>query len=99
MDTVEDAREYDSMDHATVNARFVAELLDAAVQLGASRLRRQFVVDVGTGTARIPIEFCRVQPEGRIVAIELAGEMLRVARKNVSSAGLNERDLLQADRG
>lgn len=98
MDTVDQAREYDLMDHTTVNARFVTDLLDADARLGRSDLRGRFVVDVGTGTARIPIEFCRAQPAGRVVAVDLAREMLRVARENVLSAGLTTRVVLQLAR-
>jgi len=97
MDTAEEAREYDAMDHSTVNARFVADLLDAVNSHGVD-LRGRFVLDVGTGTARIPIEFCRVHPDGRILAVDLAGEMLKVACRNVSSAGLTGRIALQAAR-
>jgi len=98
MDSVEEAREYDLMDHAVVNARFVADALDAASRLGPSDLRGQWVVDVGTGTARIPIEFCRVHPAGRVVAVDLAHEMLRVARQNVLSAGVGMRVAVQIAR-
>ena len=98
MDTVEEASEYDLMDHSAVNARFVADCLAAVRRLGPAHLRRQFVIDVGTGTARIPIEFCRAQPDVRVVAIDLAGEMLKVARRNVSSARLADRIALQAAR-
>jgi ubiquinone/menaquinone biosynthesis C-methylase UbiE len=97
MDTVEDASEYDSMDHSTVNARFVADFLLARQRLGPAGLR-PFVIDVGTGTARIPIELCRAAPEVRVVAIDLAGQMLRVARRNVSSAMLADRIALQVAR-
>jgi hypothetical protein len=61
MDTAEEAREYDLMDHRAVNVRFVTDVLDYMVRLGRSDLRGLFVVDVGTGTARIPIEFCRAR--------------------------------------
>jgi ubiquinone/menaquinone biosynthesis C-methylase UbiE len=98
MDTAEEAREYDLMDHTVVNARFVTDGLDAAAGLGRLDLRGQFVVDVGTGTARIPIEFCRAHPAGRVVAVDLAGEMLHVGRKNVLAAGLTTRIALQRAR-
>lgn len=98
MDTAEEAREYDLMDHTTVNARFVTDVLSAVARIGRPDLRGQFVVDVGTGTARIPIEFCREHPAGRVVAVDLAPEMLRVARENVSAAGLTTRVALQLAR-
>jgi ubiquinone/menaquinone biosynthesis C-methylase UbiE len=98
MDTVEEAREYDLMDHEAVNARFVSDMLAAAGRLGQSDLHRQFVVDVGTGTARIPIELCRMEPLGRIVGVDLAREMLRVGRENVGSSGFSARIALQLAR-
>lgn len=98
MDTVDEAREYDLMDHTTVNTRFVSDMLDAVARFGRLDLRGHFVVDVGTGTARIPIEFCRVQPAGRVVAVDLAHEMLRVAGENLSSMGLRARIALQLAR-
>jgi ubiquinone/menaquinone biosynthesis C-methylase UbiE len=98
MDTVEEAREYDLMDHDAVNARFVADMLEASPRLALSDARGQFVVDVGTGTARIPIQLCRAEPFGRVIAFDLAREMLRVARDNVASAGFGGRIALQLAR-
>jgi ubiquinone/menaquinone biosynthesis C-methylase UbiE len=86
------------MDHTTVNARFVTDVLEAMARLGRPNVRPHLVIDVGTGTARIPIEFCRVQPASRVVAVDLAREMLRVARENVASAGLMARVALQLAR-
>jgi ubiquinone/menaquinone biosynthesis C-methylase UbiE len=43
---------------------------------------------VGTGTALIPIELCRRASSARVVAIDLAGWMLRLAAANVERAGL-----------
>ncbi|MCA9201957.1 MAG: SAM-dependent methyltransferase, partial [Planctomycetales bacterium] len=52
MDTPEEAREYDEMDHSSVNQAFVADMLSSDFVVGD-------VLDLGTGTARIPIELCR----------------------------------------
>ncbi len=52
MDSPEEARDYDAMDHAEVNRVFVADFLRFWPGSG-------FVLDVGTGTAQIPIELCR----------------------------------------
>lgn len=84
MDTPEEARDYDAMDHALVNACFCADLL-AQGELGPSAL------DVGTGTALIPIELCKRAPDLRVVAIDLAAHMLALAEKNVARAGLEDR--------
>src|SRR5438046_2494869 len=88
MDTPEEARDYDAMDHSTVNRVFVADFL--AVWGGLGR-----VLDVGTGTAQIPIELCRQNSSASVVAIDLAEEMLRVGRENVRRAGLESRITLE----
>jgi ubiquinone/menaquinone biosynthesis C-methylase UbiE len=83
MDTPEEAHDYDTMDHTAVNRAFVADFL--AVWDGTTP-----ILDVGTGTAQIPIELCRQSSLARIVAIDLAEQMLRVGRANVQRMGLNE---------
>jgi ubiquinone/menaquinone biosynthesis C-methylase UbiE len=84
MDSAEEARDYDAMDHSQVNQLFVGDLL---------QLRSDCVnlLDVGAGTAQIPIELCRRHPTVRIVAIDMAEHMLRVGRANVERAQLTER--------
>jgi ubiquinone/menaquinone biosynthesis C-methylase UbiE len=88
MDSQEEARDYDSMDHTQVNRVFVTDFL--VVWDG-----RNPILDVGTGTAQIPIELCRQSASASIVAIDLAEEMLVVGRDNVSDAGLEERIRLE----
>lgn len=55
MDTAEEATDYDSMDHSGVNRLFVNDLLAAAERLSV-RWPQTEILDVGTGTALIPIE-------------------------------------------
>ncbi len=88
MDTPEEARDYDAMDHGAVNRAFAADFL--AAWDGANP-----ILDVGTGTAQIPIELCRTDPRPRVTAIDLAEQMLLVGRENVRRAGLAERIQLQ----
>jgi ubiquinone/menaquinone biosynthesis C-methylase UbiE len=93
MDTEEEAREYDAMDHREVNARFVADFLELHGPCWGGE-----ILDVGTGTAQIPIALCLRDPNARVVAIDLAAAMLEIARKNVQAAGLGHRiDLRLAD--
>jgi ubiquinone/menaquinone biosynthesis C-methylase UbiE len=93
MDSAEDARDYDSMDHGEVNRRFVADFLAARA---ARRLTSDLpVLDLGTGTAQIPIELCRQDPQARVIAVDLAEHMLRVAADNVRRAGFSERITLE----
>ena len=86
MDTPEEAREYDAMDHAAVNLRFVADFLAAH---GPGRGGE--ILDVGTGPARLPIALCRADRHFRVLGIDLAGPMLDLARRNVAEAGLTDR--------
>jgi ubiquinone/menaquinone biosynthesis C-methylase UbiE len=89
MDTSDDARDYDAMDHGDVNRRFAADFLAACARAALADDAR--VLDLGTGTAQIPIELCRQNPRVTLLAIDLAEEMLRLARRNVERAGLSER--------
>lgn len=90
MDTPEEARDYDAMDHRTVNRAFVDHLLQAA---GLAGLQGAAVraLDVGTGTAQIPIELCGRSSVRRdawhVTAIDLAQHMLDLAAVNVAAAG------------
>jgi ubiquinone/menaquinone biosynthesis C-methylase UbiE len=88
MDSAEEACDYDAMDHAEVNRVFVADFLASCSGQGE-------VLDVGTGTAQIPIALCRQAPQLRVVGIDLADHMLRVGRANVAKAGLSERIRLE----
>jgi len=84
MDSAADAADYDSMDHAGVNRVFVADFL-------AVWNRRSPVLDLGTGTARIPVEFCRQSADGTVVALDAVAEMLLLARRNIEAAGFMTR--------
>ena len=84
MDTEEEAQDYDAMDHAQVNARFCDDLL-------AMGPRPRRVLDVGTGTALIPIELCRRDPLVEVDAIDLAAHMLALAERNVARASFGRR--------
>ncbi len=110
MDTAEDAREYDAMDHAAVNAQFVTDLLNAIAGWSHSNVGRTIlsdqprgtdrnvrptdqisILDLGAGTAQIPIELARRAHDVHITAIDAAETMLDVARKNVAAARLFDR--------
>ena len=89
METEKDAVEYDSMDFAEVNLAFAQRALELAPQQGR-------ILDIGTGTARIPIVMLQQgRSEITIHAIDLSPEMLKVARKNVDASKLSGRITLQ----
>ena len=109
MDSPEEARAYNAMDHRDVNRLFVSDLI------AATRLSKQFdgrdsdsdlaayrpvqslpeILDLGTGTAQIPIELGRQEKSVRVLAIDASIAMLDVARLNVELAGLRDRIQLQ----
>jgi ubiquinone/menaquinone biosynthesis C-methylase UbiE len=94
MDTALEARDYDAMDHSAVNRVFVADFLavwDGRDMGGATPP----LLDVGTGTAQIPIELCRHHAAVHVTAIDLAEHMLRVGAANVRQAGLEDRIRLE----
>lgn len=91
METLQEAVDYDRMDHSQVNAAFVDDLLAAARQVESwTPDEPRKILDVGTGTARIPILLCQQQPDWRVVAIDLAASMLQIAQRNVIQAQLQQ---------
>ena len=93
MDTVEEAVDYNSMDHSEVNQQFVKDLLQFANESGIHTFSK--VLDLGTGTALIPIELCKADSNCNVVAIDMAEQMLILARENVNGAGFEDRIELQ----
>jgi ubiquinone/menaquinone biosynthesis C-methylase UbiE len=88
MDSAEEARDYDAMDHSEVNRVFVTDFL--AVWDATNP-----ILDVGAGTAQIPIELCRRNPRAVVTCVDLAEHMLAVGCDNVSRAGLQDRIRLE----
>ena len=88
MDCAEEAREYDEMDHGEVNRRFVDDLLAGGAVQGD-------VIDLGTGTALIPIELCERVEACRVMAVDLSTEMLDLARYRLEIAGMMHRVQLE----
>lgn len=89
MDSMEEALAYDAMDHGEVNRHFVSDLVEAGFVGGD-------VLDLGTGTALIPVELCQQMSHIRVMGVDLSGNMLTVARNNIELANLTER--IQLDR-
>jgi len=86
MDTPEEARDYDEMDHSAVNARFVADFLALH-----GPCRGGEILDVGTGPGRIPIALCQTDRAARVLGIDLAEAMLERARRNIAALGFAAR--------
>jgi ubiquinone/menaquinone biosynthesis C-methylase UbiE len=102
MDSREDAEDYDRMDHSQVNRVFVDDLLSAIKAATSGRGSSPAssteplapsldILDLGTGTALIPIELCRRWAGCRITAVDAATSMLDLARENIAAAGFTDR--------
>ena len=100
MDTPEDAQQYNRMDNSGVNRLFVDDLITFADQCqtkGYDGLATN-VIDVGTGTALIPVELCRRDRSVRVLAVDDAASMLELAVNNIEAAFLRDRiTLARAD--
>src|SRR5579862_8065747 len=90
MDSAEEARDYDAMDHSQVNRVFAADFLTFWQSEGGNP-----ILDVGCGTAQIPIELCRQNPKAQVIGIDLAEHMLAVGLDNINKAGLAMRIQLE----
>jgi ubiquinone/menaquinone biosynthesis C-methylase UbiE len=88
MDTWTEATAYDAMDFESVNTGFGVD----AIALDPDAIK---VLDVGTGTARIPILMCQQRPQYLITGIDLAKSMLIIGQRNVEQAGLTQRIRLE----
>ncbi|MEC9002806.1 MAG: methyltransferase domain-containing protein [Planctomycetota bacterium] len=87
MDSIEEARDYDEMDHDAVNEVFVSDLLETG-DVGGE------ILDLGTGTAQIPVALCQQTDLCRVVAVDMAVHMLDLARYQLEINGLTHRIML-----
>ena len=88
MDTWLEATAYDAMDFTAVNTAFATD----AMLLDPHAVK---VLDIGTGTARIPILMCQQRPQYLFTAIDLAQSMLIIGQRNVEEAQLTQRIRLE----
>ena len=101
MDSPAEALDYDAMDHTAVNRAFVDDLLAACPEAQpveeSDAPDAEYddtyldILDLGTGTAQIPIELCRRNPRLRVMGIDMAAWMLDLGRGNVEVASLTNR--------
>jgi ubiquinone/menaquinone biosynthesis C-methylase UbiE len=88
MDDREEAIEYDAMDFTEINTNFAQE----AIKLTGINAT---VLDVGTGTARIPIIISQLRPQWQIIAIDMADSMLEIGQQNILDANCQDRIKLE----
>ena len=90
MDDELEAQEYDQMDFMDVNTDFAV----LASELGDTS-RSLSVLDIGTGTAHIPLILSDLCPNWQIIGVDLAESMLALGEKNIQKAGKSEQIQLQ----
>lgn len=93
MDTAEEAVAYDSMDHREVNRLFADDFFSLLGLAGGAAPRyvpSLAILDVGTGTAQIPVEICSRRDDLKITGVDLSSHMLQLGLRNVIRAGLAE---------
>lgn len=95
MDSEAEAVDYDSMDHSEVNRRFVDHLLESRLPDEGTEDQPLHILDVGTGTALIPLELCGRDVPIRVTAVDLAAHMLQLGQRNVIRSGLQSRIKLE----
>ncbi len=88
MDTWLEATAYDAMNFDTLNTAFAND----AIALDPDAVK---ILDIGTGTARIPILMCQQRPQYLITGIDLAQSMLIIGQRNVEEANLTQRIRLE----
>ena len=95
MDDEAEVAEYDAMPHDDVNARFVEDFL---VRFPPGAIATATVLDLGTGTALIPLLLLQREPGLRVTAVDRSAAMLRMAARHACRFGQQERlDLVEAD--
>ncbi|NES93171.1 class I SAM-dependent methyltransferase, partial [Okeania sp. SIO2B9] len=73
-------------------SRFNQAFAESSIEIGP---KKGLVLDVGTGTARIPILICQQQPEWQIIGIDLSKNMLTIGERNIEKAKLQSQVKLE----
>jgi len=95
MNDLQEAIDYNDMDFSEVNRSFVRDLIGYATKDGLPL--GPDILDLGTGTARIPVELCSQAPAVRVMASDASTEMLELARYNIEIHHMLDR--IQLHRG
>jgi len=92
MDSPEEAADYDAMNFAEVNSDFAHLALELYPYPNGK------ILDLGTGTARIPVLLAQARPQWQLTGVDLAASMLALGQKHIIQANLQAQiTLLKAD--
>jgi ubiquinone/menaquinone biosynthesis C-methylase UbiE len=88
MSSAGEASEYDQMDFSATDQMFA----ERAAEMGA---RAGWIIDLGSGNAKIPLAMCSLLPQSvRVWAIDMSQEMLAIAARNRTRAAVAPERLL-----
>jgi ubiquinone/menaquinone biosynthesis C-methylase UbiE len=94
MDDWSESVAYDQMDFAAIDRDFARSAI-SLIQFNSQAHR---ILDIGTGTAKIPIILCQERSNYQVLAVDLAESMLTIGQQNIAAAGLTARiELVLAD--
>jgi ubiquinone/menaquinone biosynthesis C-methylase UbiE len=85
MSGADEAVEYDEMDFSATDQLFAQRAAELATAAAV-----QWIADLGSGNAKIPLSMCPLlPPAARVCAVEMSTEMLAVAARNIARNGVN----------
>jgi len=79
-----EAVEYDEMDFSATDQLFAQRAAELATAAAVT-----WIADLGSGNAKIPLAMRPLLPATRVCAVEMSTEMLAVAARNRTRAGVN----------
>jgi ubiquinone/menaquinone biosynthesis C-methylase UbiE len=88
MEEIEEAQAYDGMVADRQGERLHQCFVYSVLNLGLSSGR---LLDIGTGSGRIPINIAKLCPNFEITAVDMSENMLAVAQKNSTANGTGNR--------
>lgn len=96
MNGADEAAEYEEMDFSATDRLFSERAAELAAR-GVDR-RVDFIVDIGSGNAKIPLTMCSLLPANiHVCAIEMSAKMLAVAARNRARESATQLQLIAGD--
>lgn len=85
MEDLEQARAYSDADFSVPNQRFADQLVETFPEC------MQRAIDIGCGSADIPIRLARLLPSIQIMAVDASREMIKLAQEGITGSGFTDR--------
>jgi len=82
---------------ATKRSRFIRDIHSMVAEEALKKVSAGVILDVGTGPGYLPIKMASENPHLRVIGIDVSDDMVRIARRNVEKAGLENVEVLAED--